>query len=212
MQMQSREDCAMSLAIDRLDHRVLTVADREANVASYTRVLGMERVDAKGRNAVRFDCQKAFASEPFHHSVYSCTTLTHSSTAVSEKLIQANTAHLPSSTRAPQIFTTAVAVVPVPDVVTTDFFAFDDSSNNCALQGLGGAVEMGDAVLGMVLGQMTSGAPAWVAIRNASDPQIDDSGLTIAQARTKASQIDEKYGYWTTISSAIACWSTILDN
>jgi hypothetical protein len=49
-------------------------------------------------------------------------------------------------------------------------------------------------------------------VRNASDPQIDATGLTLTQSRTKAGQIYEKFGYWTTISSAIACWALILDN
>ena len=46
--------------------------------------------------------------------------------------------------------------MPIPDVVTTDFFAFDDSANDYGLQGLGGTVEMGDAVLGLVINQMTT--------------------------------------------------------
>jgi purine-nucleoside phosphorylase len=172
----------------------------------------VELGDVVSATAVRFDCQKAFASEPFHNAVYACSTLQHRSIAVAQQLILANTAHLPSAARAPQIFAATDSIVPVPDVVTTDFFAFDDSSNTYGLQGLGGAVEMGDAVLGMVISQMTAGAPNWVAIRNASDPQIDDAGLTVEQAGNKASQIYEKFGYWTTISSAIACWSAILDN
>jgi hypothetical protein len=59
---------------------------------------------------------------------------------------------------------------------------------------------------------MTTPAPKWAAIRNASDPQIDSTGLTTKQAAEKAAQIYEKYGYWTTIPSAITCWSVILDN
>jgi len=166
--------------------------------------------------SVRFDCLKAFKSAPFHSSVYACSPLAHTSAAVAQKLFLANTAHLPASSRPPQIFTgvgtAAGGAMPVPDVVTTDFFAFDDSANDYGLQGLGGTVEMGDAVLGLVIGQMSSGAPLWGAVRNASDPQIDSSGLTLKQAAQKAAQIYEKYGYWTTIPSAIACWSVILDN
>jgi len=160
---------------------------------------------------VRFDCLKSFKSQPFHASVYPCSALTHASVAEAEKLIQANVSHLPKAARAPQIMTSAAAPMPVPDVVTTDFFAFDDSANSYGLQGLGGTVEMGDAVLGLVISQMTT-APKWAAIRNASDPQIASQGLTTAQAAQKAAQIYEKFGYWTTIPSAIACWSVILDN
>jgi hypothetical protein len=162
--------------------------------------------------SVRFDCLKKFASQPFHSSEYPCSILAHPSAPVAEQLFLANTSHLPTASRPPMIFTQTTTIMPVPDVVTTDFFAFDDSSNTYGLQGLGGTVEMGDAVLGLVISQMTAGAPKWVAIRNASDPQIDDSALTVEQAASKASQIYEKFGYWTTIPSAITCWSVIVDN
>ena len=160
---------------------------------------------------VRFDCLKQFKSQAFHDSIYSCSKLTFKSGSVAEKLFLANVTHLPTASRPPKIFTKSVSQVKVPDVVTTDFFAFDDSSNTYGLQGLGGTVEMGDAVLGLVISQM-KGAPKWAAIRNASDPQIDSTGLTPEQAAQKAAQIYEKFGYWTTIPSAITCWSVILDN
>ncbi len=47
------------LSIERLDHLVLTVADIEATVAFYARVLGMRRVDfGAGRVALGFGRQK----------------------------------------------------------------------------------------------------------------------------------------------------------
>jgi hypothetical protein len=172
----------------------------------------VELGDVLSAAAVRFDCLKQFKSQPFHNSLYPCSKLVYKSTAVAEKLFLANSSHLPAASRPPEIFTKAVLQVEVPDVVTTDFFAFDDSSNTYGLQGLGGMVEMGDAVLGLVISQMKNGAPKWAAIRNASDPEIDDKGLTPAEAAQKAAQIYEKFGYWTTICSAITCWSVILDN
>jgi len=172
----------------------------------------VELGDVLSAQSVRFDCLKSFKSEPFHNSIYPCSKLAYKSTAVAEKLFLANTSHLPAASRAPMIFTKSASQMKVPDVVTTDFFAFDDSSNDYGLQGLGGTVEMGDAVLGLVISQMKKGAPKWVAIRNASDPQIDSSGLTLKEAAQKAAQIYEKFGYWTTIPSAITCWSAILDN
>ena len=102
--------------------------------------------------------------------------------------------------------------VPVPEVVTTDFSALDDTSNTFSLQGMGAAVEMGDAVLGMVIEQLGASAPRWLAVRNASDPEIDSAGLTEKEAAAKAAQIYERFGYWTTIPSAITCWALILDN
>jgi len=47
------------LTIDRLDHLVLTVADIDATVAFYTRVLGMTAATfAGGRRALAFGAQK----------------------------------------------------------------------------------------------------------------------------------------------------------
>ncbi|QYN20944.1 VOC family protein [Amycolatopsis sp. DSM 110486] len=47
------------MRIDRLDHLVLTVADVEATVAFYTRVLGMAEVTFKGgRKALAFGTSK----------------------------------------------------------------------------------------------------------------------------------------------------------
>lgn len=41
---------------------------------------------------------------------------------------------------------------------------------------------------------------------------MDTQGLTPKEVRAKAGQIYEKFGYWTTVSSAIACWALVLDN
>ena len=172
----------------------------------------IELGDVLCAKSVRFDCLKQFKSQPFHDSIYASSDLVFKSGPVAEKLFLANVSHLPTAPRPPQIFTDSVSQMAVPDVVTTDFFAFDDSSNTYGLQGLGGTVEMGDAVLGLVISQMQAGAPQWAAIRNASDPQIDSQGLTPEQAAQKAAQIYEKFGYWTTIPSAITCWSVIVDN
>ena len=172
----------------------------------------IELGDVVAAQAVRFDCTKAFKSQPFHSSVYQCSRLKNTSFAKAQRLFAANASHLPSSKRAPEIFSKPAAGVKIDDVVTTDFFAYDDTDNTFGLQSLGAAVEMGDAVLGMVIKQLGASAPAWAAVRNASDPQMDTQGLTPKEVRAKAGQIYEKYGYWTTISSAIACWALVLDN
>ncbi len=164
-----------------------------------------------GRN-VRFDCLSKFKNSPFCKSSYRCSRLSTDSLAVAEQLFTANISHLPASARPPRIFRTAVAGVKVPDVVTTDFFAFDETTNHFGLEGLGAAVEMGDAVLGKVIQDIGAGAPKWAAVRNASDPQIDSTGLTIREAAQKAALIYERFGYWTTIPSALVCWALIVDN
>jgi nucleoside phosphorylase len=161
---------------------------------------------------VRFDCTAKFKNAPFHSSVYSCSKVKTTSFPMAQQLFKANAGHLPPAARPPRIFTEPVAGVKDTAIVTTDFFAFDDTSNTFGLSGLGLAVEMGDAVLGMVVQQMGPKAPKWAAVRNASDPQIDSTGLTKKEAETKAGQIYERFGYWTTIPSAITCWALVLDN
>jgi purine-nucleoside phosphorylase len=172
----------------------------------------VELGDVVAAQAVRFDCTKAFKSQPFHSSVYQCSKLKNASFAEAQRLFAANASRLPAAKRPPQIFSKPAAGVKIDDVVTTDFFAYDDTDNTFGLQSLGAAVEMGDAVLGMVIKQLGSSAPAWAAVRNASDPQMDTQGLTPEEVRAKAGQIYEKFGYWTTIPSAIACWALVLDN
>ena len=162
--------------------------------------------------SVRFDCTTKFKNAPFHNSVYPCSKLKTTSFLVAEQLFKSNGPHLPPAARPPKIFTQPVAGVKDTEIVTTDFFAFDDTSDAFNLEGLGLAVEMGDAVLGLVIKKLGHAAPKWAAVRNASDPQINSTGLTKKQASTKAAQIYERFGYWTTISSAITCWALVLDN
>ncbi|HEY1299647.1 MAG TPA: hypothetical protein VGF07_04070 [Stellaceae bacterium] len=173
---------------------------------------GIELGDVVVARKVRFDCLKEFKSRPFHAASYDCTRLDTADLAAAARLFAANAGHLPPAPRPPAIVASATPSVPVPDIVTTDFFAFDDSSNTFKLQGLGGAVEMGDAVLGLVIDELRGAAPRWVAVRNASDPEIDATGLTPKETAKKAAQIYERFGYWTTIPSAITCWALILAN
>jgi hypothetical protein len=93
-------------------------------------------------------------------------------------------------------------------VVTTDFFGFDTSDNHYHLQGLGDVSEMGDAVLGLVAGEMGSQAPRWLAVRNVSDPQIKAEGSLEDQAAV-AAQIYKGFGRWSSVCSAIVCWALI---
>jgi nucleoside phosphorylase len=173
---------------------------------------GMELGDVVVAQSVRFDCMAEFKSQPFHNAVYPCSALKTGSFGAAGKLFAANANHLGAEQRLPRIVAGKLPSMPEADVVTTDFFAFDDSSNTFHLQGLGDAVEMGDAVLGMVTAELGTQAPRWIAVRNASDPQIDSAGLTTQEAARKAAQIYERFGYWTTIPSAITCWALVMDN
>ena len=101
-------------------------------------------------------------------------------------------------------------------ILTTDFFEFGTSDNN--LKEEGGAVEMGDAVLGMVCDEMDN-PPEWLVVRNLSDPQIN-ADLPIKRAARRggtrynmqtmwAVWYYETYGYWTSVNGALACWAVI---
>jgi hypothetical protein len=162
---------------------------------------------------VRFDCQKTFKNSPFAQAEYIASkSMKMDKVSYANKNLMAVTlSRLPQLTRNPKIVMKPLAVKEPIDVVTTDFFAFDNTTDQFGLQKLGSAVEMGDAVLGLVCGTMGAKAPAWIAVRNASDPQMDGT-LPYKQQVEMAGRIYEKYGYWTTVNSAIACWAVIVSN
>jgi nucleoside phosphorylase len=159
-------------------------------------------------STVRFDCHKTFASAPFAQASYADPAPHNPPTrdqSAMDVLFAANAAQIPA-TRPARIW-------PGSDVITTDFFAFDDTTDHYGLQATdpaARAVEMGDAVLGLVTAADLSAPPPWVIIRNASDPQIDGT-LTLREQAATAARIYEKYGYWTTVNSAISTWAAITD-
>jgi nucleoside phosphorylase len=160
-------------------------------------------------STVRFDCKKTFAHASFAQATYTDPAAhrppAHGQPAM-DALFAANSSRIPAS-RPAQIWTGTT------QVVTTDFFAFDDTTDHYGLRAAdpaARAVEMGDAVLGLVATTDLADPPPWVIVRNASDPQIDGS-LTLAQQSATAARIYEKYGYWTTVNSAIVTWSAITD-
>jgi len=159
-------------------------------------------------STVRFDCQKTFAHASFANAVYTDQAAHHPATqdqAVMGALFGANFARIPAD-RPARMWTGT-------QVITTDFFAFDDTTDHYGLRvadPAARAVEMGDAVLGLVATTDLTDPPPWLIVRNASDPQIDGN-LTLKQQKATAARIYEKYGYWTTINSAIATWASITD-
>lgn len=94
-------------------------------------------------------------------------------------------------------------------ILTTDYFEYGTSTNNLEQEGC--AVEMGDAVLGLVCQEMGNNAPRWVVVRNLSDPQINGE-LPRKQATFWAVYYYEEYGYWTSVMSALAAWAIIAGN
>jgi nucleoside phosphorylase len=92
-------------------------------------------------------------------------------------------------------------------VITTDFFAFDDADDHYGLRAYDSkarAVEMDDAALALACSELDA-PPSWISVRNASDPQM--TGGDLETEKKNASAIYEKYGYWTSIGSAVTCWA-----
>jgi len=155
---------------------------------------------------VTFDCQKEF--KKLNGQSYSCSsTAPTKEFKMAQSLFPANAPLLPkTNTRPPQIFS---ATAPESGILTTDFFGFDNTADTYGLEGKGDLSEMGDAVLGMVCQELGTSAPKYVIVRNVSDPQIDSSGLTLAQQTSLAGSIYQGYGLWSTVCSAIVCWSIV---
>ena len=159
---------------------------------------------------VRFDSQKWLKPAPFAAATYSGKAANTRFFAEAKTLFAANAGQLPKdNTRLPKIVIGAPGAL-ASSVVTTDFFGFDTSDNHFKLQGLGDVSEMGDAVLGMVAQELGTQAPAWIAIRNVSDPQIKaEGGMTINQEGDLADKIYKAYGRWSSVCSAVVCWAAV---
>lgn len=164
--------------------------------------------DANIATSVRFDCRGVFASAPFNNETFTSNFVLKNSSFLdiaNQKLVPSNASFLPSAQRLPQIMTGAIVQGEKNVVVTTDIFAFDDAGDSFHLEGEGCMVEMDDAAIALACAQMGSSAPTWLAIRNASDPQ-----MPAGASKGDASKIYEKYGFFTTIQSVLGCWAAIL--
>lgn len=152
---------------------------------------------------VRFDCKTQFKNQPFASASYRASALPSGAlAAITPALTRVNASRIPNARATPAIFSAATDAV-----VTTDFFAFDDSTNYYGLQGLGRACDMGDAMVANAV--HTVPGLAWYSIRNASDPQIPNPSHNIKQANKQAGDIYSKYGGLTTAASLIATWAVI---
>jgi hypothetical protein len=156
--------------------------------------------------SVKFDCKAQFKSEPWATASYTPSALPAGALgAMTPALMGVNASRIPGARATPQIFSS-----PGDAVVTTDVFAFDDSSDYYGLQGLGRACDMGDAMVANALQSFQS--LSWYSIRNASDPQIPNPNRDIAEANKEAAVIYARYGGLTTAASLIATWAVIQAN
>lgn len=165
---------------------------------------------------VRFDCIQKFKNFKFDGTPIAKEIFKSEAVRplqVAAKLLAANADQLPrDNTRSPKIFTTALKDAK-DSVCTTDFFGFDISDNHYGLKGLAHVCEMGDAVLGLAAQKLKDAGetmPPYVAVRNVSDPQIKAEG-TLEEQKQRAATIYKAYGRWSSVCSAIACWTLVVD-
>jgi nucleoside phosphorylase len=95
------------------------------------------------------------------------------------------------------------------DVETVGYFAFADTDDSYGVakdDPNAGVEEMDDGCVALAFSQMTS-APQWMSIRNVSDPQM--GGGSLSEQKKDAEAIYLKYGYWTTVCSALIVWGVI---
>lgn len=95
-------------------------------------------------------------------------------------------------------------------ILTTDYFEYGTSANH--LDDEGAAVEMGDAALGLMASEMAS-PPKWAVVRNMSDPQINGDLPTkdfhVNMQTQWAVAYYLGYGYWTSVTGALATWGIL---
>ena len=175
--------------------------------------------DVSVSRAAMFHCKQHYAKAPFNGQTYKCDwTVPTAYNAAAQKLMDAFTGKLsgktppapdcsasPAPTAPRAWFDGQDGIAPFHPIITTDFFEFGTSTNN--LDQLGMAVEMDDAVLGLVCFTMKS-PPLWSCVRNLSDPCINGDLPPKTQGNC-AEFYYSKYGYWTTVMSALVTWGIV---
>lgn len=152
---------------------------------------------------VRFDCTTQFKDEPWAQASFEASAFpAEAVNAITPELISLNAARIPGARPTPKLWN-----APTDAVVTTDCFAFDDSTDYYKLQGLGQVCEMGDAMVASALSGIDG--LKWYAVRNASDPQIPNPDHNIEAADKQAAQIYAKYGGLTTAASVVTSWALV---
>jgi hypothetical protein len=95
-------------------------------------------------------------------------------------------------------------------ILTTDYFEYGTTANR--LDRDGAAVEMGDAVLGLVCAGLDD-PPHWAVVRNMSDPVINADlpakEFHLNAQTTWAVGYYTAYGRWTSTLGALTTWGLI---
>lgn len=181
--------------------------------------------DVAVSRAARFNCHRDFRTAPFNNKTYkSDWTIPTKYLPQAGKIMQGYAQHLtgkivpkgtppnPKCGCSPAKYPTKIhldgadGIPPFHPILTTDIFEFGTSKNN--LDKLGMAVEMDDACLGLAVSEMKKGAPRWACVRNLSDPTINGD-LDVKTQGNCAEYYYSKFGYWTTVMSALTTWAII---
>jgi hypothetical protein len=157
----------------------------------------------------KFNCTKDFKNKPWAQQLFTGAGIQGDGYAGSfDALVAPNAGRLhPVATR-PPVLTFGEAT---GGVETIDYFGFANTTDSFGVvRNYPGArtEEMDDATLPLALDDLPD-PPAWCSIRNASDPEVSSAIGDLEAQERWASGIYEKYGYWTTIGSAIATWAVI---
>lgn len=180
--------------------------------------------DVAVSRAARFTCQRDFKSAPFNNKTFKSNwTISKKHMGQAEKLMQKYASRLTGKTEpkgtppsskcgcSPDKYPTKIhydgqdGIPEFHPILTTDIFEFGTSYNHLDKQGM--AVEMDDAVLGLVCSEMKS-PPKWACVRNLSDPTINGE-LSLSAQEKCAVYYYQKFGYWTTVMSALTTWGII---
>lgn len=161
----------------------------------------------------KFNCTKTFATMPWAQASYTSPVfdagLGPHLRIANETLLPVNGSRLTPSGVAPRL----PEILTGGDVETVDYFGFDDTDDSYGIVANDASAkteEMDDATLPLALSQMGSTTP-WLSIRNASDPMVPSSIGTLEEQAKWAAGIYTKFGYWTTVGSAVTCWAVIAD-
>ncbi|HEY0370648.1 MAG TPA: hypothetical protein VGD79_01525 [Thermoanaerobaculia bacterium] len=181
----------------------------------------MQLGDVMATRAAHFLCTEDYKDAKFNGKTYTSKwTIDTQYAGVAHKLMQKFAKNLTAkgepttkhcSTNNTNEYPTNIhfdGVAPVPPfhpILTTDSFMFGTSKNKLYRQGV--AVEMDDAVLGLVCKEMPK-PPKWASVRNLSDPCINGD-LPYNEQSSCAEFYYSKYGYWTTVMSGIATWAIL---
>ncbi len=160
----------------------------------------------------KFNCTKDFKSKPWAQQLFTGAAIHADSHAgIFGALTAPNAGHLfPVATRPPVLTFGAEA----GGVETVDYFGFANTADSYGIvrnYSDARTEEMDDATLPLALAQLPS-PPLWCSIRNASDPQVASDIGDLEAQRHWANQVYQRYGYWTTIGSAIATWTVIANH